>query len=364
MDDIQFGNLIQLNWLWLIPALIITAVLAIAAKRRARRRFATPDLVSRVLPPNDSARMIVSTALICSTIALMVLALIDIRWGKVWREVPQKGIEVIFVLDVSRSMLAEDTSPNRLTRAKQQIVDVIDEMQGDRVGLVVFAGDARQQIPLTSHYDHFKQTLDAVGPHSVQRGGSRLGDAIRIASDGFLSKTNDHQAIVIFTDGEDQESNPIESAEQAFSEQGIRIFTVGLGDMDQGARIPLQDKQNQTYLQHEGQQVWSKLNGQVLRQIATTSNGAYIPAGTKRVNMADVYHRYIASVEQQEFETVKINSYEARFQWFLAPALLLLLVEIVLTTSPRRDGTLVHNDLPQRQLVTGNSLTSNSQQAA
>ncbi|MCO8122175.1 VWA domain-containing protein [Stieleria sp. TO1_6] len=334
--DIQIGDLIQLNWLWLVPLCIATGVYAVVATRRARQRFATADLIGRVLPPTSSRRLFLRTLLVAGSLVLLVLALIDVRWGKVWRDVPQKGIEVMFVLDVSRSMLAEDTTPNRLSRAKQQISDTIDEMAGDRVGLVVFAGTARQQVPLTSHYEDFKQTLDSVGPHSVRMGGSRLGDAIATAADGFLSKTNDHKAIVILTDGEDQESEPLRAAKLAASEHGIRIFTIGLGDMDQGARIPVQSDNQRQYVQHDGQQVWSKLNGKVLQQIATETNGAYIPAGTKRVNMADVYHGYIAKVEQQEFEMARINSYEARFQWFLAPALLMLLAEIVVSTWPRR----------------------------
>ncbi len=346
--DIQYGNLNQLSWLWLVPLVLATTSVAVIATRRARRRFATPNLLARLLPPVARGRMVTSTALGCAAIALMTLALVDIRWGKVSREVPQKGIEVMFVLDVSRSMLAEDTTPSRLSRAKQQIKDTLDEMAGDRVGLVVFAGDVRQQIPMTSHYDAFKQSLDSVGPHSVRRGGSRLGDAIDAAAQGFLTKTNDHKAMIILTDGEDQESEPLAAARRAHDEQGIRIFTIGLGDIDQGARIPIRSEQSRSYLQYDGRQVWSKLNGEVLSRIATETEGAYIPAGTKQVNMSDVYHGYITNVPQQEFETAKIDSYEARFQWFLAPALLLLLIEIAVTTWPRRNAAFHAVELEQR----------------
>jgi len=334
--NIQFGNLSQLNWLWLVALCVAAAAMAAVAQRRARTRFATANLIRRVLPPARALRRTVGMALVTGALAMMVLALVDIRWGKVWRDVPQRGIEVMFVLDVSRSMQAEDASPNRLQRAKQQIKDTVDEMAGDRVGLVVFAGDVKQQIPLTTHYDDFKQSLDEVGPHNVRRGGSRLGNAIDAASHAFLTKSNAHKAMVIFTDGEDQESDPIDAARRAHEETGIRIFTVGLGDMDQGARIPIQSDDHREYLQHDGQQVWSKLHGETLRQVAAETDGAYVPAGTKQVNMADVYHRYIADVEQQEFETARINQYEARFQWFLGLGLVLLLVEIVLSTWPVR----------------------------
>ena len=289
-------------------------------------------LRSRILPAATTSRHWLSTVLVAASMTLMCLALMDIRWGKTWREVPQKGIEVMFVLDVSRSMLAEDATPNRLSRAKQQIKDMINEMAGDRVGLVVFAGEPRQLVPLTSHYEDFKQTLDAVGPHSVRRGGSRLGDALTAAAHGFISRTSDHKAVVVFTDGEDQESQPVDVAKQLRAEQGIRIFTIGLGDMAEGARIPESDDGRGAYVQYEGQQVWSKMNGRILSQIATDTDGAYIPAGTRRVNMADVYHGCVANVEQTEFETARINAYIARFQWFAVPALALLLLEVWITT--------------------------------
>ena len=312
------------------------AVFAAIASRAARRRFATSNLVHRVLLQRSVARRNLSAALAIAALAFMVISLIDVRWGKVRRDVPQNGIEVMFVLDVSRSMLAEDAAPSRLERAKQQIKDTIDEMAGDRVGLIVFAGDPKQQIPLTTHYDDFKQSLDEVGPQSVRRGGSRLGDAIEAGSHAFLSQSNAHKAMVIFTDGEDQESKPVTAAKRAHELNGVRIFTIGLGSISDGARIPISADDHKAYVTHDGKQVYSKLNGELLREIATATGGAYIPAGTKQVNMADVYHSYIGKVEQEKFETAQVNQYEARFQWFLAPALLLLLLDVAITTWPVR----------------------------
>ncbi|MGI9474068.1 MAG: VWA domain-containing protein [Rubripirellula sp.] len=330
MQDIEIGNSANLNWLWLILGLALLAVFAVAWQRRAAKRFASNDMLKRLLPSQGLARSVASITIVLAAMTLLVMCIVDLRWGKVQREVPQSGIEVMFVLDVSRSMLAEDVSPNRLERAKQMIKDTVDEMSGDRIGLTLFAGESRQQIPLTNHYDDFKQSLDEVGPHSLTRGGSRLGDAITIATRGFLEQTNDHKAIVLLTDGEDQESKPIEAAKLARDEHGVRIFTIGLGDLEQGARVPDEGRRGENYLIYEGEQVWSKLDGKTLSQVATESGGAFIPAGTKQVNMADVYHGYIANVEQTEFETARVDSYEARFQWFLLPALLLLLGDVLL----------------------------------
>ncbi|MEO8269904.1 MAG: VWA domain-containing protein [Aureliella sp.] len=332
--DIQLGNPSSLYLFALVAIGLGLTAWATVDRRRAARRFATANLGKRLLPPGNAWRQWMSALLVSCSLALLAIGLTDIRWGKSWHEVPQKGIEVMFVLDVSRSMLAEDAAPNRLTRAKQQIKDMVDEMAGDRIGLVVFAGETRQSVPLTSHYEDFKQTLDSVGPHTVRSGGSRLGNALEAAANGFLSKTNEHKAIVVFTDGEDQESNPVEIAKQLYADKGIRIFTVGLGDMDQGARVPESEDGQGGYVKYQGQQVWSRMNGQVLEQIASETNGAYVPAGTRRVNMGDVYHNYVANVEQTEFETAKINSYIARFQWFAVPALVLLLLEVFLSTRP------------------------------
>ena len=145
-------------------------------------------------------------------------------------------------------MLAEDATPNRLRRAKQQIKDMVDEMAGDRVGLVVFAGEADQAVPLTSHYDDFKQVLDSVGPHSVPVGGSQLSVAIESAAKAFIGKTSDHKTIVLLTDGEDQESDPVQLAKDLHQQEGVRVFTIGLGDIDRGARIPDAQSRSQSYV--------------------------------------------------------------------------------------------------------------------
>ena len=336
--DIQTGNP-DFAWLCVFGLVVVAlAVWSHLAYQRAAARFAMAPMRKRLVPGRSTAAGLLSAALVTISVVLLGVALMDLRWGKTSREVPQKGIEVMFALDVSRSMLAEDTTPNRLERAKQQINDMVDEMAGDRVGLVVFAGSAKRAVPLTSHYQDFKKILDSVGPHTVARGGSRLGVAIQKAADGFITKTNDHKTIILFTDGEDQESHPLELARKLHAEEGMRIFTVGLGDTDQGARIPDARRGGDQFLKHEGQQVWSKLNGQVLRALATETDGAYIPAGTKQVNMADVYHRYVASVQQTEFETAKIKTTIPRFQWFAGAALLLLLLESSLANGPWRTG--------------------------
>ena len=326
--DIQIGNMSSLFWVWAVCLAVVAMVVALIARARAISKFATPNLVSRILPEASWKRSGIRIVCLAAALLMMLAALMDVRWGRNWRDVPQKGIEVVFLLDISRSMLAEDINPNRLDRAKQQITDMLDVMEGDRAGLVVFAGRAKQQIPLTSNHHDFKLMLEEVGPHCLERGGSRLGDAIRVARSCFLEESDDHKAIVIITDGEDHESKPVEEAQNAYASQGIRTFTVGLGSMEKGARIPVRlASQNRSYLQHEGQEVWSRMNGDVLKQVALAGEGAYVPAGTKQVDMGDVYGSYISSVEQTEFESARINSYIPRYPWFVGLALLVLVID-------------------------------------
>lgn len=333
--DIQYGQLANLGWLWLVFLIAIVTFIAIALHQRAIASFATPNLLPQWIGGNQAGKSIASSILTVLALILLVIALVDIRWGKAWQVVPQRGIEIIFALDVSRSMLAEDASPNRLSRAKQYIKDIVDEMEGDRVGLVLFAGDVKRHIPLTNHYDDFKQSLDEVGPHNLTRGGSILGEAIRLAGDSFLEERADHKAIVLITDGEDHESDPVEAAQMVNRKLGVRVFTVGLGDFETGAKIPMPGQRTR-FVEHNGMVVLSRLNGDVLEEIATVSDGAYIPAGTKQVDMAQVYHRFIRAIDQREFDSTQINAYVPRYPWFLGSALGLLTLEWLVMQWPQK----------------------------
>ncbi len=327
--------------MWAVLAIAVLIVVGLLLRRRAMRRFASIGLLKHLAPHISEGRKRIKAVLYILTMALIVLGLVDIRWGKVWTDVPQRGVDIIFALDVSRSMLAQDVSPDRLTRAKEYIRDMMEEMGGDRVGLVTFAGKTKQLVPLTSNYSDVNIALDSVTTQSVSRGGSLLGDAIRTAADGFVDKTADHKAIVVITDGEDQESYPVEAAKKIFKEKGIRVYTVGLGDRKTGARIPVQTSaEGKIYLKYNDQEVWSKMDGKILEQTALAGGGAYIPAGTKHVDMADVYDQHIRSIQQREFRQARVNRYIPRFQWFLCPAVLLLLIESLIAASrkPRFSG--------------------------
>lgn len=328
MHDYLIGNPAYFHLLWIVAAVGGLLIFAAIRSRRAMAAFATSNLRSAVAPQWNPRRRWLKTALVIGSLAAVALALVDVRWGKSWREVPQRGMDVVFLLDVSHSMLAQDAAPNRLERAKQYIGDLVDEMDGDRVSLVTFAGTATRKAPLTTNYREFRLTLDEVGPHSVTRGGSDLSEALRLAAGSFLDRSGNHRAIVVLTDGEDQGSDPTEAARQVFEDEGIRVFTVALGDSNQGARIPVRTAGGgMSWLQYEGQDVWTKANPGLLEKVAVDAGGAFVPAGTKQVDMGAVYHRYLTSVEEKSFADARVNAYVPRYQWFIGLALALAALE-------------------------------------
>ena len=213
-------------------------------------------------------------------------------------------------------------------------------MHGDRVGLVTFAGDATLSCPLTINYGAYRMTLNDTSTRSSMRGGSLIGDAVRVAVDSFTDKVKGHKAVLLITDGEDQESLPIDAA-RAAKEKGVRVFTVGLGSISQGARIPVMVNGQKQYLQHDGQEVWSTMNEDVLRGMAVEGGGSYFPMGTRDADFAEVYERIRSRVEARELETSRTELYHARFQWFAGAALLLLILESLMTDRKRGQVTAV-----------------------
>jgi Ca-activated chloride channel homolog len=326
--SLRFNNLISLHLLWVVLLLAGIVVLGFARKRRLLERFATPNLLGFLTDQTSVPRQWCKALLVLAAMTLLVLGIIDPRWGVYYEERPQRGIDIIFVLDVSRSMLARDLAPSRLARAKQYIGDVVDLCAGDRVGLVTFAGKPVLKCPLTVNYGAFRMILEEVNTRSSPRGGTLIGDAVRTAADSFVDKDKGHKAIIVITDGEDQESFPVDATHAAFQERGIKVYTVGLGDVSQGSRVPIKDDQTGLYLQYGGQEVWTKMNPETLRKMAEAGGGSYIPAGVKFIDLGQLlYEDRIAREERREFEAGRVELHRVQYQWFAGAALLLLLVE-------------------------------------
>lgn len=320
-------------WLaWLAGGAAVVAVAAVVWQGRARVRFASRRLLSVLMDRPGRLPAIASAVLVSAAALAVALGLADPRWGKKPTEVRQRGIDIVFALDVSRSMMVRDATPDRLARAKQYITDLLDELGGDRVALVCFGGSARQIVPLTTNYSDVKMALQEVGPHTVTRGGSSLAEALQTAAASFVDETADHKAIVLLTDGEDHGSAPADVAREILDDKGVRVFTVGLGSAD-GATIPAGRGRVVT---HAGQAVVSKMQGRTLEQIALAGGGAYIPAGVKTVDMPAVYRQHIGVIPQREYRKAMLDRYIPRYQWLIGPAVVLLLAEMLIAAGVRR----------------------------
>lgn len=332
MNGIHFLALPMLHFLWLLPLFAALILYGFTKRRQALARFIeNPLFRSKALGnpvPNRSWKYF----LLLSAVIFLVVGLARPAWNEKEIKVKRQGRDVVFLLDVSRSMLAEDLAPNRLARAKIAIADAVEVLQGDRVALVAFAGDAVIRCPLTLDYGFFRMMLDRIDTESVPRGGTLLGDAIRfVMKDVFDDQARQYKDIVLITDGGDHESFPIEAAKDA-GEKGIRLIVVGLGDEKEGRRIPITGADGRKrFLTYKGEEVWSKLDGETLRRMAlATAGGFYLPVATGAIDLGRVYRDLIASAAKKELEEQKIERYEEKFQIFIGLALLLLILDILL----------------------------------
>ncbi|MHC4908989.1 MAG: VWA domain-containing protein [Planctomycetota bacterium] len=337
--DIRFENLDALHWAWLVAVVAAVSVIGLRLQRRRLRRFASAAVLAHLVPASAWTRGILRSAMVVAAMGFLVVALLDPRWGSSIEELPQQGVDVFIAVDLSRSMLAEDATPNRLDRARQLIGDLLEAMGPDRAGLITFAGTATLACPLTVDHGALALSLMEADPALVGRGGSLVGDALRLAGDSFTDDIKDSKAVVVFSDGEDHGSFPVDAARSLWEEKGVRVFTVGIGDAGDGARIPIVGPGGgRRYVLHENQEVWSKMDDATLRDLALQGGGAFIPAGTSNVDMTEVYDQHIAPVTRRDFGSGRVERFHARFQWFVVPALLLLLIEAGLRDTPRRSA--------------------------
>jgi Ca-activated chloride channel homolog len=339
LNTFRFENPDLLQLLWLAPVLAGVAVYRFHKKDQALRRFAEMALLERINPSVNRASQWWKAALVVMAILLIVVSLARPAWNPRPEKVGSQGRDIVSVLDISRSMMAEDLKPNRLDRAKLAIRDLIDNLKGDRVALVAFAGTSIVKCPLTQDYGFFRLMLDDTGPESVSRGGTVIGDALRKTLDEIYSdRLKRYQDIILITDGEDHDSFPVEAAKEV-GERGIRLIAIGLGDENEGQRIPLVNEQgNRTFLRHGGQEVWSRLDADMLRKMVdSTPGGRYLNVATGTFDLGGIYRDLVADAEKRYLESIKISRYEEKFQIFLGAALLLLLGEMVI--SERRKVT-------------------------
>jgi Ca-activated chloride channel family protein len=298
------------------------------------KALAETDLLANINASVSTSKQVFKAVLLTMGFAAIVFALTRPAWNPTPRQVKRKGRDIVILLDVSRSMLAEDIKPNRLERAKLAIVDLMENIRGDRIGIVTFAGNASVKCPLTQDYAFVRMALDRIGTESTTRGGTNVGDAIRTATDDvFDEQVKEHKDIILITDCDDQESSfPIDAAGKA-GQKGIRIIAVGLGNPGEGARIPItSDSGTRTFLKYDGKEVWTKLDEDTLRQVAAaTPAGAYIPVQTGTFDLGRIYRDLVFTAGKRELDSTTVLQYDEKFQIFLALGLLLIVCEVFIS---------------------------------
>ncbi len=327
----QFGKLFYIHGIWIVIAVALFLFWTFKRRHTLLRLFAQSEMLKQITEHVNIQKQKYKAALLVLTLLFIVFALIQPKWGYHWEKIKRRGIDVIVAIDVSRSMLADDIKPNRLDRAKREILDLIQMMSGDRIGLIAFAGTAFVQCPLTLDYGACRMFVDELNPTLIPRGGTQIGEAIQKAVSAFEGKEKKNRALIIITDGEDHDSNAIEAAKLA-AEKGIRIYCIGIGTPS-GSPIRINGKgRKKVYLKDsKGQLVLSKLDENTLKKIALITGGAYIQSSASGIELDKIYKDRIAKMNKTDLQSTRKKRYESRFQWPLAIALLFLIMESLIT---------------------------------
>ena len=339
MDDHYYKLLnetVLINLVWLIPLVIVIFAYASMRRNTMLKRIAGSRMLAGVSAELSRSKRFTKAVMLIVVVVLIVFALARPAWNPQEITSKQKGRDVVFLLDVSKSMLAEDLRPNRLKAAKYAIEETISNIEGDRVGLVAFAGNASILCPLTVDYSFFRTALDSAGTTSVDVGGTMLADAVRKCLNDLLAGSDGKMKdIILITDGGDLDKADskfaLEVAREA-AEMGVRIITIGIGDERTGKKIPLTDADgNKVFLKYNGKDVVTKLNAGVLRNMSkATPGGAYVNVGTSAFDFPSIYKELIGNAEKGDLGDSTVTTYTEGFQYLLLLALLLLITEFVI----------------------------------
>ncbi len=321
---IIFAHSQYLLLLLLIPFFFLGLALWMGARKRRLRKLGDEALVTELMPSWSKSKTWVRSVLYSLAFFFFVIGLSRPQIGAKLKEYKVKGAEIMVVLDVSNSMLAQDYSPNRLERAKLAISRITDKLQGDRIGLIIFAGSSFVQLPITSDYVSAKMFLSNISTESIPIQGTAIGDAINTAIRSFSAQSENSRAIIVITDGENHEDDAVAAASQA-TEAGIKVYTIGVGSPD-GQPIPmdgglLRDK--------EGNIVVTRLDEDTLKEIAQAGGGAYVRAGNDEFGLTPIISD-IKKLQEEEYSSVVFEEYDEQFMYFLAIALVLFVLEMLI----------------------------------
>lgn len=316
-------------WLLLvIPAILLLFALLLFWRRRAQKKFGDSALLKKLTPNRSRLKPVLKVVILSLALICFIIALANPKFGTKLETVKRKGVDVVFAVDVSRSMLAEDIAPNRLEKAKQLVTQIINSLQGDRVGIIAYAGSAFPQLPITTDYGAAKMFLQALNTNMVSSQGTAIGEAIELATTYFNEEDQTNRLLFIISDGEDHQGQIAEIAKQA-AREGIQIYTIGVGT-SQGGPIPI--KRNgivQNYLQNEGETVITRLNEETLKKIASVANGEYIN-GRSTQEVVEKVTEILENMNKEEFESKQIADFKDQFQWFLGFGLFFVFLDVFL----------------------------------
>lgn len=317
-------------WFWtllVIPVIILLFIGLQVWRRSAQKKFADSNLLKRLSPNQSLFKSVLKVLVLCGAFACLSLALVNPKIGTKLETVRSQGVDIVFAVDVSKSMLAEDIAPNRLEKSKQLVTQIINSLASDRVGIIAYAGKAFPQLPITTDYASAKMFLQNMNTDMLSSQGTAISEAIELAKTYYDDEEQTNRVLIIISDGEDHGGEAVDVAEEA-NEQGITILSVGVGDV-KGGPIPI--KRNGVILNYkkdnDGETVITRLDETTLKEIAKETNGIYVN-GRNTNEVVEAIKNVLDKMDKKEFESKQIADFKDQFQWFLGLAILLIFIDI------------------------------------
>ena len=321
--------------LFILPILVVIFLYNLYWKRKKQREFGDVELIKRLSPEKSPFKSTLKFVVLLLAFACLIMALVNPKIGTKTETVKREGIDIVFAVDVSKSMLAEDIAPNRLDKTKQIISQIMNELGSDRIGLVAYAGSAFPVLPLTTDYGVAKMFVQSMNPGMVSSKGTSLEEAIKISANYFDPKSKTSKLVILISDGEDHSEGAKATAEEA-NKAGLKILTIGVGTT-KGGPIPLKRNGVVESFQRDRQNevVVTKLNESSLQEIAKITKGKY-NNGTNTKEVVDFVKNALENIEKTEFESTQFTVFNSQFQWFLGMGILLLMVDVFLLEKKTR----------------------------
>ena len=319
-------------WFWVlgvIPVIFLLFLILQLWKYKTQSKFANKSMLKKLSPNRSIFKSVLKMLVLCFVFFCLAIALVNPKIGTKLETVKREGVDIVFAVDVSKSMLAEDIAPNRLEKSKQLVTQIINNLASDRVGIIAYAGKAFPQLPITTDYSSAKMFLQSMNTDMLSSQGTAINEAIKLARTYYDDDEQTNRVLIIISDGEDHSNVAANIAEEA-ADEGIRIFTIGVGDIKGG---PIPEKRNGIILNYKkdnnGETVITRLDEETLKNIATEANGAYIN-GSNTNKVVEEIRDILNKMDKKEFEAKQFADFESQFQWFLGAAIFFLFIDIFL----------------------------------